>query len=91
MSEIEGRIVARFVATTQAAAIFLRYGPIDMTVKWPRSNDPDSDLRYLRTLIANLPEILAKGTEEIWIQDQSRRLEYELGELFRDQEGMGSE
>lgn len=82
-------IMARFAATPKVATVALRYGGVDMTIRWTRSGDPDQDMRYLKTLVINLPEVLKKGTEEIYVLDQSRRLEFEIEELFADEDGKG--
>lgn len=74
-------IKANYLVTKSAVTIFARFHEAVVTIRWKRS--PDS-VSHVRTLIGNLPEVVAEGLQEVFIQDQAVRLDWEIEELFLD-------
>lgn len=81
-----GSIRARFVVTKSNVSILADYRGISMNIAWKRLGDPDADARHLRTLISNLPELVKDGLREVYVSDQAKRIDYELAELFKDED-----
>ena len=82
----QGKIRARFMVTKSNVTILADFKGVSATIAWKRSGDPEGDARHLRTLIGNLPELVKDGLQEVYVLDQAKRIDYELEELFKDQE-----
>lgn len=77
------QIKARFWVTKHAVTIYATFHEVSVTLRWPRSEDAH---RHVRTLIGNLGQLVKDGLEEVFIQDQANRLDFEIEELLRDDE-----
>lgn len=94
MSDDQAKLLVRFSATDTSSMALVHYKNVVMTIRVVRTGDPVEDMQNLRTTVANLPEVLQRGSQEFWVQDQVRQLDHEIEEFFRDQEpdeGKGSE
>jgi len=87
MSE-DDNIRARFVSAEDGAAIFIKYRDVFMTIRYKLSEDC---IQQVSKLVGNLPDLLSKGYEEIYVQEQARKLELELEDFLQGDEGKGSE
>lgn len=73
------QIKARFYVTKKAVTIFAIYHEASVTIRWPRGKDNE---RHIRTLVANLETLLQEGINEVFVQDQANRLDFEIESLF---------
>lgn len=76
-------IKANYLVTKSAVTIFARFHEAVVTIRWKRSTEAE---RHVRTLIANLPDVVKEGLAEAFIQDQANKLDWEIEELFLDNE-----
>lgn len=89
-SEKAGSIRARFMVTKSNVTILADFKGISITIAWKRAGDPEGDARHLRTLVGNLPEVIRDGLQEIYVSDQAKRIDFELEELFNEENRDGS-
>jgi len=82
----QGNIRARFMVTKSNVTILADFKGISMTIAWKRDGDPEQTARNLRTLVGNLPEVLKDGLQEVYVVDQLKRIDFELEELFKDED-----
>lgn len=86
MAEEKGSIRARFMVTKSNVTILADFKGISLTVAWKREGDPEQTARNLRTLVGNLPEVLKDGLREVYVEDQLKRIDFELEQLFKDED-----
>lgn len=77
------QIKARFWVTKSAVTIYATFHQVHLTIRWPRTED--NAVRHVRTLIANLEELVKNGLEEVFVQDQAKRLDFEIDEFYKDE------
>ena len=74
------------MVTKSNVTILADFKGISMTIAWKREGDPEVTARNLRTLVGNLPEVLKDGLREVYVEDQVKRIDYELEQLFKDED-----
>lgn len=74
-------IKARFFVTKSAVTIFATFHECQLSMRWKRSAE---SVRHVRTLIANLDKIVDEGLGEVFVQDEARRLDWEIEQFYRD-------
>jgi hypothetical protein len=83
MPNEDSAIKARFWVTKSAVTVYAIYKDVHLTLRWKRGAESD---RHVKTLIANLPEMVKDALNEIFVQDQVARIEWEIEELFLDED-----
>ena len=81
-----GKVQAKFVVTQKQVSILANYREISLTIMWPRHDHPGETARHLRTLLGTMPDVIKDGLNEVFVQDQAKRIEFELQELFKDED-----
>lgn len=74
-------IKARFVVTPSFVTILATFHECQLTIRWRREAD---SARHVRALVSNLGEMVEDGLKEVFVQDQTRRLDFEIEELFTE-------
>ena len=77
-------VSARFVVTRTTVTIYATFHDVACVFRWPRKDD--RVMSHVQTLAANLPEVIREGLREVFVTDQANRLDYELSELFTDED-----
>jgi len=86
MAEEKGSIRARFMVTKSNVTILADFKGISVSIAWKREGDPELTARHLRTLVGTLPDVIKDGLREVYVEDQAKRLDFELEELFKDED-----
>ena len=76
-------IKAKFIVTKNAVTIYVHFHKAACVLRWPRE---DRAISHIQTLAANLPEVIRDGLNEVFVTDQANRLDFEISELFTDED-----
>lgn len=78
MPDESAYIRARFFVTRSGVTIYARYKGANVTFRWERKPGQEEEtLRHIRTLIANLEQLVHDGLQEAVIQLETRDIDQE--------------
>lgn len=76
-SEKDNYLKAKFWVTRSHVTIFVTFHGVRLTLRWERGGDDSLTTRHINTLIANLPQVVTDGLNEVVIQSEMKGLDQE--------------
>lgn len=77
------KIHAKFRVTRAEVTIVASYKEARLVLRWDRT--PEA-VRHVRTMIDRFPEIVSEGLNEVYVQDQMKRLDFDYESLLMDED-----
>lgn len=75
------QIKARFLVGKSYVTTFATLEGASIAIRWPREKE---GVRQMRTLVDNLDKILDEGVNEVLVQDELNKLDFEIEQLYLD-------
>lgn len=79
----DNKIRAKFRVTRTEVTIVADYREVKLVLRWDRN---DEAVRHVRTLIDRFPEIVSEGLNEVYVQDQMKRLDFDYESLLMNED-----
>lgn len=77
MAPDDNYLKAKFWVTKKNVTIFVTFHGVKATLRWDRGGDDALTTRHINTLIANLPQMVTDGLQEVVIQSEMKGLDQE--------------